>query len=260
MPPVAFAYASLLIAIVCIEAPSTSDSSTNSCRRASVIWPALVRNSMPLPSSSVRRVSHKKPWRWHWRLRHKLQPRIRRRRERFEHCRDQRRLARLLPIRAHERLLPPVPTQSGTRQPRKLRTNPVARGVNRGPARLHCSLTRALSISITVLIARCSARWPSTGSVVPQVALLLGVSQGAMTQDGSPGYRARGSCTTSASLLRRAGCRLGRAPRPGRDRAPAAAAALDLRGYRRDVGVGWLWLAARTGGRFRRAHGAGCRP
>ena len=58
---VASAYASLLIAIVCIDRPSTSESSTNSWRVSVVMCPLSVRKPIAaVHSSSVRRTSRAK--------------------------------------------------------------------------------------------------------------------------------------------------------------------------------------------------------
>jgi hypothetical protein len=108
-------------------------------------------------------------------------------------------------------------------------------------------MTRALGISITD--ADRSVLGPLAEHrilIVPQVALLLGVSEGAAAR--------RLARLESAGLVHHERI-FHRAPavtwitRRGLDaiehRLPQPR--LDLRGYRHDVGVGWLWLAARAG-------------
>jgi hypothetical protein len=108
-------------------------------------------------------------------------------------------------------------------------------------------MTRALGISITD--ADRSVLGPLAKHrilIVPQVALLLGVNRDTATR--------RLARLQSAGLVRHEHI-FHRAPaavwitRSGLDvlehRLPPPR--LDLRGYRHDVGVGWLWLAARTG-------------
>ena len=48
---VASPWAALLIVMVCIDAPSTSESRMNSCRVSSVMCPASVRNAIPAAHS-----------------------------------------------------------------------------------------------------------------------------------------------------------------------------------------------------------------
>jgi len=108
-------------------------------------------------------------------------------------------------------------------------------------------MTRALGISITD--ADRSVLGPLAEHrilIVPQVAVLLGVSQGAaakrlarLQSGGLVHYERIFHGAPAAVWITRRGLDAieHRLPQPR----------LDLRGYRHDVGVGWLWLAARAG-------------
>jgi hypothetical protein len=108
-------------------------------------------------------------------------------------------------------------------------------------------MTRALGISITE--ADRSVLGPLAEHrilIVPQVAVLLGVSQGAaakrlsrLQRAGLVDYERIFHGAPAAAWITRRGLDAieHRLPPPR----------LDLRGYRHDVGVGWLWLAARAG-------------
>jgi hypothetical protein len=108
-------------------------------------------------------------------------------------------------------------------------------------------MTRALAISITD--ADRSVLGPLAEHrilIVPQVALLLGVSQGTagkrlsrLQSAGLVHYERIFHDAPPATWITRRGLDAieQRLPQPR----------LDLRGYRHDVGVGWVWLAARAG-------------
>jgi hypothetical protein len=109
-------------------------------------------------------------------------------------------------------------------------------------------MTRVLGISITD--ADRSVLGPLAEHrilIVPQIALLLGVSQGTaakrlarLQSAGLVHYERIFDGAPAATWITRRGLDAieHRLPQPR----------LDLRGYRHDVGVGWLWLTARAGG------------